>query len=70
MRINDQDRYGNTALHYASARGMCEFVKFCEESGADLLIRNNANELAADAAKFKRITLAANVGHITLAFGH
>ena len=66
VRINDQDRYGNTALHYASARGMYDFVKFCKESGSDPLIRNNANELALDAANFRRITLASDSGHMTL----
>lgn len=67
VRINDQDRYGNTALHYASARGMSDFIKFCTESGADPLIRNNASELALHAANLGRITLASNIGYITLA---
>ena len=49
VHIDSQDCFGNTALHYASARKMDEFVEFCEKLGANPLIRNNAGQLAMHA---------------------
>ena len=58
VHIDFKDRYGNTALHYASLRGHTDFLKMCvSEFKASVLIPNNANELVMEVAQTRRLSL-------------
>ena len=59
VHIDFQDMYGNTAVHYAAARGHTDFMKFCTtEFNASVLIPNNANELVLEVAHAAKISLS------------
>ena len=59
VHIDLRDKYGNTALHYASLRGHTEFIKVCtSEFNANVMVPNNANELVMEVTQHGRLSLA------------
>ena len=52
--VNAVDTRGNTPLHYAARNGLNRVVERLIDYGADLSVRNDARETAADAAEAPR----------------
>jgi ankyrin repeat protein len=48
--VDIQDKFGDTALHWASAYGHIEVVKCLVENGANVNLQNNQNDTARDGA--------------------
>jgi hypothetical protein len=51
LPLNDIDRVGNTAVHYAARYGVVGVLKLLVSSGADYMVQNKFGETAEDLAR-------------------
>lgn len=64
-KINEQDNFGCSALHYAVANGRAEAVKILLEYGADFNSLNQANETPITLAEKNGLTNIVSIFHDT-----